>query len=112
VTGIDEVILRVFKAQTLRIATVYLKLLQRRKSTKEQAETVSLFRHNPLVADFTALLFSGYSWYKQKGGKNKAALIATLHIRHKKVKNSMKEPGKSIQYPYSALFVSSLANLV
>jgi len=39
------------------------------------------------------------SWYKQKGGKNKAALMATLHIRHKKVKNSMKEPGKSIQYP-------------
>jgi len=25
------------------------KLLQRRKSTKEQAETVSLFRHNPIV---------------------------------------------------------------
>jgi len=44
VTGIDEVILGVFKEQTLRIATVYLKLLQRRKSTKEQAETVSLFR--------------------------------------------------------------------
>ena len=48
-TGIDEVILRVFETQKLRIATVYLRLLQQRKSVKEQAETVRLFRYNPLI---------------------------------------------------------------
>lgn len=43
----DDVILRVLEAQKLRIATVYLKFLQRRKSVKEQAEAVRLFRYNP-----------------------------------------------------------------
>ena len=46
VTGINDVILRLFEAQKLRIATVYLKFLQRRKNVKEQDETVRLFRYN------------------------------------------------------------------
>ena len=48
-TGIDEVILRIFETQKLWIATVYLKFLQRRKDVKEQAETVRLFRYNLLM---------------------------------------------------------------
>ena len=45
--GINEVILRVFETQKLRIATVYLMLLQRRKNAKGRGETIRLFRYKP-----------------------------------------------------------------
>jgi len=41
--------LHLFQTQKLRIATVYLKLLQRRKGVKDRVETVRLFRYNPLT---------------------------------------------------------------
>jgi len=53
VTGIDDIILRVFEVQKLIIATIYLKLLQRKKSLKEQDVTFRLFRYNPLLKKFS-----------------------------------------------------------
>jgi len=73
VTGTDNIILRLFEAQKLRIATVYLKLLQQRKSVKEQTEIVRLFRYNPLILKLNKTTSENYSFYL--GSHEKVILI-------------------------------------